>query len=88
MKILVNISPASPELLADLEARPKRGRAQRLRELAQIGLGVVRGHSSEAVTNHSEDAQAHSGAAGANAASHSDALIDQLGGSFDDDPDS
>lgn len=88
MRVLVVISSVSPELLADLEARPKRGRAQRLRELAQIGLGVVRGHSIEAVTTHSEDAQAHGGAAGASAASHSDALIDQLGGSFDDDPDS
>ena len=84
MRIVVMISSASPELLADLEARPKRGRAQRLRELAQIGLGAVRGHPGGAVTNHIADAQTHSSAAGSNASSHSDALIDQLGGNFDD----
>ena len=87
MRVVVMISSASPELLADLEARPKRGRAQRLRELAQIGLGAVRARQGESETTDTVDRRGRASSVGSNASSHSDALIDQLGGNFDD-PDS
>ena len=41
--VLVTISPAQRELVADLSAVASRYRAERLRTLALIGLAILRG---------------------------------------------
>jgi hypothetical protein len=41
--VLVTISPAQHELVADLSAVASRYRAERLRTLALIGLAILRG---------------------------------------------
>lgn len=44
MRVVIVITDSHPELLTDLMARPIKGRAERLRTLATLGLATIQGH--------------------------------------------
>lgn len=57
MRIVMIVSPAFPELLADLERIPSRLRPERIRALATIGLAAL--HRGQGTPRHVEASVQH-----------------------------
>jgi hypothetical protein len=48
-RVVVSVGPAQPELRAALALLPPRARAERLRQLALVGLSTLRGGATAAM---------------------------------------